>query len=77
MQEPTFLSERAWWRRCALARKHGEWGSVEEEVSRKWLNMASEDNNAKFSDEKSSEVKDPSNLELKEMLVDIRYNYLT
>ena len=31
-----------------------------------------QDNNAKFSDEESSEVKDPSNLELKEMLVDIK-----
>ena len=53
--------------------KRGERGSVEEEENRKRLNMAaSEDNNAKFSDEESSEVKDPSNLELKEMLVDIK-----
>ena len=46
--------------------KRGERGSVKEEENRKRLNMAaSEDNNAKFSDEESSKVKDPSNLEFK------------
>ena len=44
---------------------------LEEEENRKRLNMASEDN-AEPSDDESSEAQEPSNLELKEMLVDIK-----
>ena len=51
--------------------KRGERGSLEEEESRKRLNMASEDN-AELPDEETSVVQEPSNLELKEMLVDIK-----
>ena len=51
--------------------KRGERGSIEEEENRKRINMASEDN-AELSDEETSEVQEPSNLELKEMLVDIK-----
>ena len=51
--------------------KRGERGLLEEEENHKRINMASEDN-AKLSDEETSEVQEPSNLELKEMLVDIK-----
>ena len=54
--------------------KRGERGSIEEEENRKRLNMASEDN-AEFlelPDEETKAVHEPSNLELKEMLVDIK-----
>lgn len=51
--------------------KRGERGSVEEEENRKRLNMASEDN-AELPDEVTNEAQEPSNLELKEMLVDIK-----
>ena len=51
--------------------KRGERGLVEEEENRKRPNMASEDN-VELSDEESSEAQEPSNLELKEMLVDIK-----
>ncbi|KAL9975808.1 hypothetical protein ACROYT_G013013 [Oculina patagonica] len=53
--------------------KRGERGSVEEEEeeNRKRLNMASEDD-AVLSSEETNEVQEPSNLELKEMLVDIK-----
>ena len=54
--------------------KSGEQGSIEEEENRKRLNMASEDN-AEFlelPDEETKAVHEPSNLELKEMLVDIK-----
>ena len=50
--------------------KRGERGSIEEE-NRKRLNMASEAN-AEIPDEETSEAQEPSNLELKEMLVDIK-----
>ena len=51
--------------------KRGERGSIEEEENRKRLNMASEDN-AELPDDETNEAQDPSNLELKEMLVDIK-----
>ena len=51
--------------------KRGERGSIEEEENRKRLNMASEAN-AEIPDEETSEAQEPSNLELKEMLVDIK-----
>ena len=51
--------------------KRGERGSLEEEENRKRLNMASEDN-AKLPDEETTVVQEPSNLELNEMLVDIK-----
>ena len=51
--------------------KRGERGSLEEEENRKRLNMASEDN-AELPDEETMVVQEPSNLELKEMLVDIK-----
>ena len=49
--------------------KRGERGSLEEEENRKRLNMASLDN-TELPDEETSVVQEPSNLELKEMLVD-------
>ena len=49
--------------------KRGERGSIEEEENRKRLNMTSEDN-AELPYDETNE--DPSNLELKEMLVDIK-----
>ena len=51
--------------------KRGERGSLEEEENRKRLNMASEDN-AELPDDEKSEAQEPSNLELKKMLVDIK-----
>ena len=51
--------------------KRGERGSIEEEENRKRLNMASEAN-AEIQDDETSEAQEPSNLELKEMLVDIK-----
>ena len=51
--------------------KRGERGSLEKEENRKRLNMASEDN-AELPDEETIVVQEPSNLELKEMLVDIK-----
>ena len=52
--------------------KRGERGSLEEEEeNRKRLNMASEDN-AELPDDETSEAQEPSNLELKKMLVDIK-----
>ena len=51
--------------------KRGERGSLEEEENRKRLNMASEDN-AELPDEETMVVQEPSNLELKDMLVDIK-----
>ena len=52
--------------------KRGERGSLEEEESRKRLNMAASEDNAELPDEETSVVQEPSNLELKEMLVDIK-----
>ena len=54
--------------------KRGERGSIEEEENRKRLNMASEDNAEllELPDEDTNAVQEPSNLELKEMLVDIK-----
>ena len=54
--------------------KRGERGSIEEEENRKRLNMASE-GNAELLElpvEDTNAVQEPSNLELKEMLVDIK-----
>ena len=52
--------------------KRRERGSLEEEEeNRKRLNMASEDN-AELPDDKTSEAQEPSNVELKKMLVDIK-----
>jgi len=51
--------------------KHGEQGLIEEEENRKVLNMASKDN-AEHPDDETNEAQDPSSLELKEMLVDIK-----
>ena len=49
--------------------KHWERGSLEEE-NRKRLNMAF--NDAELPDDETSEAQEPSNPELKEMLVDIK-----
>ena len=51
--------------------KRAERGLIEEEENRKRLNMASEAN-AEIQDDETSEAQEPSNLELKEMLVDIK-----
>ena len=50
--------------------KRGERGSMEEELSSKRQNMASEDN--VLTGEDTNEMEEPTRLELKEMLVDIK-----